>query len=143
MVGNVEKINPALIEVLDRESFIPVIAPIATNREGQTLNINADIVAAEIAGSLSAEKLIFLTDVEGILEDFTNKESIIPSLNLKKIEEMMNRGMIQKGMIAKVRACKIALEKGVKKVHIISGKVPRSLLLEIFTDKGIGTQILS
>lgn len=142
LVGNVEKINPALIEVLDRENFIPVIAPIATNGEGQTLNINADIVAAEIAGSLSAEKLIFLTDVEGILEDFTNKESIIPSLNLKKIEEMMNGGMIQKGMIAKVRACKIALEKGVRKIHIISGKISRSLLLEIFTNKGIGTQIL-
>ncbi len=143
LVGNVEKINPDIIEILDREGFIPVIAPVATNKKGETLNINADIVAAEIAGSLLAEKLIFLTDVEGILEDSTHKKSLISSLNLKKIEEMMSRGMIQKGMIAKVRACKIALEKGVKKVHIISGKVPRSLLLEIFTDKGIGTQILS
>jgi len=142
LVGDIEKVNPALIEVLDREGFIPVIAPVATNKEGETLNINADIVAAEVAGSLSAEKLIFLTDVEGILEDSTRKNSLISSLNLKKIEEMMNRGMIQKGMIAKVRACKIALEKGVRKVHIISGNIPRSLLLEIFTDSGIGTQVL-
>ncbi len=143
LVGNVEKINSAIIEVLGREGFIPVIAPVATSKEGETLNINADIVAAEIAGSLLAEKLIFLTDVEGVMEDSIHKESLISSLNLKKIEEMMSRGMIQEGMIAKVRACKIALEKGVKKVHIISGKIPRSLLLEVFTDKGIGTQIFS
>jgi len=142
LVGEVEKINPQLLEVLEREGFIPVIAPVGVSREGETLNINADVVAAEIAGALKAEKLIFLTDVEGILQNPSQPESLIPTLTLSEIESMLEEGKIQKGMIAKVKACKKALQKGVKKVHIISGKIPRSLLLEIFTDSGIGTQIL-
>jgi len=142
LVAGVEKINPQLLEVLEREGFIPVIAPVGVSREGETLNINADVVAAEIAGALKAEKLIFLTDVEGILQNPSQPESLIPTLTLSEIESMLEEGKIQKGMIAKVKACKKALQKGVKKVHIISGKIPRSLLLEIFTDSGIGTQIL-
>lgn len=142
LVGEVEKINPQLLEVLEREGFIPVIAPVGISKKGETLNINADVVAAEVAGALKAEKLIFLTDVEGILQDPSQPESLISTLTLSEIQSMLKGGKIQKGMIAKVKACKKALQKGVKKVHIISGKIPRSLLLEIFTDRGIGTQIL-
>ena len=142
LVGDVEKINPQLLEVLEREGFIPVVAPVGISREGETLNINADIVAAEIAGALQAEKLIFLTDVEGILRDPDRPESLIPTITLQQIQNMLEKGHIQKGMVTKVKACQEALRKGVGKVHIISGKMPRSLLLEIFTDSGIGTQIL-
>jgi len=143
LVGEVEKINPQLIEVLEKEGFIPVIAPVGTGSEGETLNINADVVAAEVAGALRAEKLIFLTDVEGIMQNPSDPETLISTLSLGEIEVMLKEGKIQKGMIPKVKACKKALEMGVRKVHIISGKIPRSLLLEIFTDRGIGTQILS
>ncbi|MCD6574182.1 acetylglutamate kinase [Candidatus Aerophobetes bacterium] len=142
LVGEVERINPEILEILDKEGFIPVIAPIGTNREGESLNINADIVAAEIAGSLKAEKLIFLTDVEGIMENPSEPKSLIPTINLQRAQEMLREGKIHRGMITKVKACQNALNKGVKKVHIISGKIPRSLLLEIFTDSGIGTQII-
>jgi len=142
LVGEVERINPEILEILDKEGFIPVIAPIGTNREGESLNINADIVAAEIAGSLKAEKLIFLTDVEGIMENPSEPKSLIPTINLQRAQEMLREGKIHRGMTTKVKACQNALNKGVKKVHIISGKIPRSLLLEIFTDSGIGTQII-
>lgn len=142
LVGEVEKVNPELLEVLEREGFIPVIAPVGVDREGKNLNINADSVAAEIASALKAEKLIFLTDVDGILEDPSRPDSLISTITLHDIELMLKEGKIQKGMMAKVKACRKALEKGVKKVHIINGKIPRSLLLEIFTDSGIGTQIL-
>jgi len=142
LVGEVERVNPELLEVLEKEGFIPVIAPVGVDRGGKNLNINADIVAAEVAGSLRAEKLIFLTDVEGILEDPSRPDSLISTITLHDINLMLQEGKIQRGMIAKVKACQRALEKGVKKVHIISGKIPRSLLLEIFTDKGIGTQII-
>ena len=142
LVGEVERVNPELLEVLEKEGFIPVIAPVGVDRGGKNLNINADIVAAEVAGSLRAEKLIFLTDVEGILEDPSRPDSLISTITLHDINLMLQEGKIQRGMIAKVKACQRALEKGVRKVHIISGKIPRSLLLEVFTDKGIGTQII-
>lgn len=142
LVGEIEQINSALIDLLEKEGFISVIAPVGASSKGETLNINADTAAAEIAGALKAEKLIFLTDVEGILEDFSDNKTLIPSLTIKQTENMLRQGEIQKGMIAKVEACQIALRKGVNKVHIISGKIPHSLLLEIFTDKGIGTQVV-
>lgn len=143
LVGEVKKVNPKLLEVLEKEGFIPIIAPVGTDTtEGETLNINADTVAVEVAGALKAEKLIFLTDVEGLLEEPSKPESLIPTVSLRQIESMLQEGRIQKGMVAKVKACQKAFEKGVNKVHIISGKIPHSLLLEIFTDRGIGTQIL-
>lgn len=142
LVGEIEQINSALIDLLEKEGFISVIAPVGASSKGETLNINADTAAAEIAGALKAEKLIFLTDVEGILEDFSDDKTLIPSLTIKQTENMLEKGEIQKGMIAKVEACQIALRKGVNKVHIINGKIPHSLLLEIFTDKGIGTQVV-
>ncbi len=142
LVGEVERIDPAPIEVLEKEGFIPVIAPVGVSKEGVTLNINADMVAAEISGSLKAEKLIFLTDVEGILKDPMDKKSLISTLKVDQIEDLIKGGTIQKGMMAKARACQSALGGGVGKVHIISGKMPHSLLLEIFTDRGIGTQVI-
>lgn len=142
LVGEVECINPTPIEILEKEDFIPVIAPVATNKEGETLNINADTVAAQIGGALKAEKLIFLTDVEGILENPSDEKSLISNLTIEQIEDMLKKEKIQKGMIAKARACQTALKQGVNKVHIINGKIPHSLLLEIFTDKGIGTQVI-
>lgn len=142
LVGEIEYINSALIDLLEKEGFISVVAPVGVSRKGETLNINADTAAAEIAGSLKAEKLIFLTDVEGILEDPSDENTLISSLTIEQTENMLRKEKIQKGMIAKVRACQIALKKGVNKVHIISGKISHSLLLEIFTDKGIGTQVI-
>jgi len=142
LVGEIEEINPSSIQVLEREGFIPVIAPVGVSRQGETLNINADVVAAGIAKSLKAEKLIFLTDVKGILKDVSDENSLISTLSIEKMNEMMRKGKIQKGMMAKVRACEEALRGGVNKVHIISGKIPHSLLLEIFTDRGIGTQVV-
>ena len=141
LVGEIEQINSGLIDLLEREGFISVIAPVGVSNGGESLNINADTAAAEIAAALKAEKLIFLTDVEGILNDPSDKKSLIPSLAIKQTENMLKEGKIQEGMIAKVKACQIALRKGVNKVHIISGKMSHSLLLEIFTDEGIGTQV--
>jgi len=142
LVGEIEEINPKSIEILEKEGFIPVIAPVGVSKEGETLNINADMVAAEIAWSLKAEKLIFLTDVEGILENPSDEKSLISTVRIGEIEDLIGKKKIQKGMIAKIKACRIALERGVSKVHIISGNIPHSLLLEIFTDKGIGTQVI-
>ena len=142
LVGEVERIDPTPIEVLEKEGFIPVIAPVGVSKEGVTLNINADMVAAEISGSLKAEKLIFLTDVEGILKDARDKKSLISTLKGDQIEDLIKKGKIRKGMITKARACQRALREGVSKVHIISGKIPHSLLLEIFTNRGIGTQVI-
>ncbi len=142
LVGEIEKINSAIIEILEREGFISVVAPIGMSKEGETLNINADIVAAGLAGALKAEKLIFLTDVEGILEESALSGSLISTLSLKQVWGMIKEGRIQGGMLTKMRACESALKKGVSKVHIISGLKEHSLLLEIFTDRGIGTQIL-
>ena len=142
LVGEIEQINSALIDLLEREGFISVIAPIGSNSRGETLNINADTAAAEVAGALGAEKLIFLTDVEGILEDSSDDRTLVSSLTIKETDSMLKRGEIEKGMIAKVKACQIALRKGVNKVHIVSGKTSHSLLLELFTDKGIGTQVI-
>lgn len=142
LVGEVEEVNTTYVHVLQREGFIPVIAPVAVDRKGAALNINADTVAAEVASALKAEKLIFLTDVEGILGGLSNRKDLISTITLKQIEDMLVQGRIEKGMMPKVKGCQKALEAGVNKVHIISGKLAHSLLLEIFTDKGIGTEII-
>lgn len=142
LVGEVEEINSSYVQILQKEGFIPVIAPVGADRKGAALNINADIMAAEVASALKAEKLIFLTDVEGILEDPSNGKTPISTITLKQIGDMLAQGMIERGMMPKVEGCQKALERGVNKVHIISGKLPHALLLEIFTDKGIGTEIV-
>jgi len=138
MVGEVKKVNPGVIESLDKENFIPVIAPIGVGEEGETFNINADLVAGKVASALKAEKLILLTDVEGVMDE--NKR-LIPTLDAKQAKRMIGQKIISSGMIPKVNCCLDALEEGVTKTHIIDGRVEHAVLLEIFTDVGIGTQI--
>jgi acetylglutamate kinase len=127
-----------VIEALERENFIPVIAPVGAGEEGETYNINADLVAGKVASALKAEKLILLTDVEGVMDE---KRRLIPTLNAKQARRLIARKVISSGMIPKVNCCLDALKEGVAKTHIIDGRVEHALLLEIFTDVGIGTQI--
>jgi len=138
MVGEVKAINPGVIEALEKENFIPVIAPVGIGQKGETYNINADLVAGEIASALKAEKLILLTDMEGVMD---GRHRLIPTLNAKQAKRFIARKVISSGMIPKVNCCLHALEKGVAKTHIIDGRVEHAILLEIFTDVGIGTQI--
>jgi acetylglutamate kinase len=141
-VGEVERINTGIIEtIMNTNGYIPVIAPIGAGAAGETYNINADYVAGEIAAALGAEKLVLLTDVEGILSDVNDKSSIISVLKTSEVDGFINKGIIAGGMIPKVRCCVKALEAGVKRTHIIDGRVPHSILLEIFTDEGIGTMV--
>ncbi len=139
-VGNIVKVNSKMISHLTREDYIPVIAPIGVDEEGNSYNINADTVAGAIAEALGAEKLILLTDTEGIKES-ADSEDAIPRLSRQEIYEMIDDGKIVGGMIPKVKGCIQAIEAGVNSVHIIDGRVPHCLLLEIFTDHGIGTMI--
>ncbi|MBS4023805.1 MAG: acetylglutamate kinase [Dethiobacter sp.] len=141
LVGDIIKVNPEVIFTLSREGYIPVISSVAVGIEGESLNINADHVAGELAAALSAEKLILLTDVEGIFGEHGDKSSLISSLPKAKATEMIKQGRINKGMIPKVEACLMALENEVNRTHIIDGRLPHSLLLEIFTDHGIGTMV--
>ncbi|WP_051585778.1 acetylglutamate kinase [Caldanaerobius polysaccharolyticus] len=141
-VGYVKDVNTEVIQLLVREDYIPVIAPVAIGEDGETYNINADTVAGEIAGSLGAEKLIMLTDVEGIYKDYRDKGSLISSLDIKTALSYIEKGIIDGGMIPKVLCCINAIEKGVKKTHIIDGRMPHSMLLEIFTHRGIGTMVV-
>jgi acetylglutamate kinase len=138
MVGEVKAINPGVIEALEKENFIPVIAPVGVGEEGETYNINADLVAGKVASALKAEKLILLTDVEGVMDE---KRRLIPTLDAKQAKRLIAKKVISSGMIPKVNCCLDALEEGVAKTHIIDGRVEHALLLEIFTDVGIGTQI--
>jgi acetylglutamate kinase len=139
MVGEVERINPHLIKVLEDAGFIPVIAPIGFDEQGRSYNINADHVAGKIAGALKAEKLIILTDVPGILDE---ENRLISSLTEASARDLIRRKVISKGMIPKVMCAIEALREGVHKVHIIDGRVEHSLILEIFTDAGVGTEIV-
>ncbi|MEW5921319.1 MAG: acetylglutamate kinase [Bacillota bacterium] len=141
-VGDILAINPAVIHTLSRQNYIPVISSIGVSREGEGLNINADHVAGELAAALTAEKLIILTDVEGIMKKQGDSTSLISSLNRQKAREMIISGEISSGMIPKVEACVRALNNDVKRTHIIDGRISHSLLLEIFTDHGIGTMVI-
>ena len=138
LVGEVELVNPQVITALEKEHFIPVIAPIGVGLEGETYNINADLVAGKIAGALRAEKLILLTDVEGV-KDKTGR--LISTIDVARVPDLINDGTISGGMIPKVNCCLDAVEEGVHKTHIIDGRMEHACLLEIFTDKGIGTAI--
>jgi len=125
--------------MLDKE-IIPVVAPVGVDNEGNTYNINADLVAGEIAIALGAEKLIMLTDINGVM----NQENrIISSVKVNNIEKLIKDGVISGGMIPKIRFCKKAVENGVNKVHIVDGRLENVLLLEIFTNEGVGTEIVS
>lgn len=141
-VGNVEHVNTDLIEVLLANGFIPVIAPTGVGSSGETYNINADSVAGEIAGALKAEKLLVLTDVRGIYSDYRDEGSFISTLSFEKAQELIIRGKIDGGMIPKVRACITALSGGAKKTHIIDGRAEHTILMEIFSDSGVGTEVV-
>jgi acetylglutamate kinase len=137
-VGEVDRVNPALIERLVADGFVPVIAPIAAGPNGEAMNVNADTAAAAIAGSLRAAKFMLMTDVDGVLD---SKGQLIPSLRASEIERLIDEGTITGGMIPKVRCALQAVDTGVEKVHIIDGRRRHAMLLEIFTDSGIGTEI--
>jgi acetylglutamate kinase len=138
LVGEVQSIDPTLILKLQQDLYVPVIAPIGTDREGNTYNINADLVAGAMAAALQAEKLLMLTDVKGIRDA---KGRHLSTVSRKDVQRMVKKGTISEGMLPKVHACLTALDGGVKKAHIIDGRVPHAILLEIFTHKGIGTEI--
>lgn len=140
-VGDVEKINPDLVQNLMAEGYIPVVSPVGVGRAGESYNINADYVAGALAASLRADKLILLTDVQGIFEDFKDRDSLISELKTFEIPQKIAGGVISGGMIPKVECCAAAIEGGVNSSHIIDGRIPHSLLLEIFTDRGIGTMV--
>lgn len=140
MVGEVESIDPTILQKLVEDGFIPVIAPIGAGPNGEAYNINADHVSGALAVALRAEKLILLTDVKGVSDD---KGKLISTLSKKEIKRLIDNGIITEGMIPKVDACLLALEGGAAKTHIIDGRVPHALILEVFTDKGIGTEIVA
>lgn len=141
-VGDVEKINPTIVQGLIDDGYIPVIAPIGCDDNGNTYNINADTVAGKLAVSLNAEKLIYLTDVDGIRYDPDDENSRVSSLNFDEINKWIVEGKILGGMLPKVESCIEAVGNGVTRTHILNGMVPHPLLLEIFTDQGVGTMIL-
>jgi acetylglutamate kinase len=138
-VGEIVSVNPDVITTLDTNQFIPVIAPLGVGEQGETYNINADTAAGEIAAALNAEKLILLTDVEGVKD---GSDTLRSTLTEPEVLRMIDAGDISGGMIPKVQCCCHALEQGVKKAHIVDGRVEHAVLLEIFTDVGIGTQIM-
>lgn len=141
MVGEVEEVDCTLINNLLEEMYIPVIAPIGTDEDGHTYNINADIAAGKIASALGAMKLFLLTDVEGLYADFEDKSSLITRITAEEVAGLMKAGAVKKGMIPKLESCVNAIHDGVENVHIIDGRVPHSLLLELFTDSGVGTML--
>ncbi len=142
LVGDVSAVDIEGIRRVCEAGVAPVIAPVATGPTGEPLNVNADSAAAAIAGALKAEKLVFMTDTHGIWLDPADEGSLASSLSEREIEDMIASGVISGGMLPKVRACLLALEKGAGRAHIIDGRLPHSLLLEIFTDRGVGTMIV-
>jgi len=141
-VGRVTKVNGELLKKLCADGTIPVIASVAKDKAGGKLNVNADSAAGMVAAEVAAEKLVMVSDTHGIRRDIDDPDSWISSLNEKQIKEMIEAGIITDAMFPKVEACLTALAAGVKKAHIIDGRIAHSLLLEIYTDKGIGTEIV-
>ncbi|MEE1072739.1 MAG: acetylglutamate kinase [Cellulosilyticum sp.] len=140
-VGDIVKVNTRLLKSLIDDSFIPIIAPIGSDDEGNTYNINADYAAVAIAAAMQAEKLVFLTDVEGVLKDKDDASSLISFLSDQEAKRYIKEGIIKGGMIPKVECCMEAIEKGVSMVHILDGRKKHALVLEIYTPNGIGTML--
>jgi acetylglutamate kinase len=139
-VGDIERVDPSLLHKLQGDHYIPIIAPIGTDREGNTYNINADLVAGAVAGAVRAEKLVMMTDIKGI-RDANGRH--LSTVSRKDVQRMVKKGTITEGMLPKVHACLDAIDAGVGKAHIIDGRIPHAILLEIFTRKGIGTEIVA
>lgn len=142
LVGDIEKLDTRLLEILLSNDFIPVVAPVGVTADGVSLNINADTVAGCIAAALRASRLIYLTDVPGLLKDEKDEETIIPTVKLSEVDDLREAGIISGGMIPKLESVTQAIYTGVEKAHFIDGRIPRALLLELFTDEGIGTEIV-
>jgi len=140
-VGEVYKVDTTVLVNLVKDGFIPVIASVAAGDDGGSFNVNADLVASEVAAALGAEKVILLTDVDGLYADFQDKTSLLSTLSLEQARQMVSDGSLAEGMIPKVDGCIRALEAGVKRAHILNGTAPHALLLEVYTDAGIGTMI--
>jgi acetylglutamate kinase len=142
LVGEVKSVNARLLQLLVQADAIPVIATIARDQAGEKLNVNADTAAGAVAATMKAEKLVVVSDTHGIRSDPKDPESRVPHLTLAQIQEMVQSGTISSGMLPKVEACITALQGGVTKAHIIDGRIPHALLLEIYTEAGIGTEIV-
>ena len=142
-VGKVEEVNVEVLYALENAGFVPVIAPVGVGPDGTAHNINADLVAGAVAGALKAERLVLLTDVQGVLteEEEGKGKRLIRSITVDGIQDLMERGVAKGGMIPKLKACKKAINAGVKKAHIIDGRVEHAIILEFLTDQGIGTEI--
>ena len=141
-VGEINRINPEILFLLLDKNYIPVIATVGVDDKGERYNINADTVAGKLASAIKAEKLIYLTDVDGILRETDKPDSIISTLKIDEARNLLKSGQIQKGMIPKAESAIQALENGVNKVHFLNGKHVHSILLELFTDSGIGTEFI-
>jgi acetylglutamate kinase len=139
-VGDVEAVNPGLIEILAQQ-HIPVISSVAADETGQSYNINADTFAGEIAAALGAEKLVLMTDTPGLMRDFHDPSSLIAKLDIREARQLIDTGVVSGGMIPKLNCCIRSLAQGVRAAHIIDGRMAHSLLLETFTDSGIGTML--
>lgn len=141
LVGEVCGVDTALINTLIENDFVPVISPIGVDENGTSYNVNADYAAVAVAGALNADKLVFITDVAGVLEDVDDSDSIIPVIKVDEVKNMIEKGIISGGMLPKVMCCVAGAEAGVQHVHILDGRIEHCLILEIFTEKGIGTLI--
>lgn len=140
-VGEVAQVNPEILQLLSANGYVPVVSSVAIGPDGASYNVNADHVAGHIAAAVGAAKLVLLTDVEGLYADYADKSSLIQRMDTDKAAEMIASGAAEHGMIPKLEACIAAIEGGVKRAHLIDGRQPHSLLIEIFTDTGIGTMI--
>lgn len=142
-VGKIEQVNTAYLENLIKSEYIPVVATVGVGEEGGYFNVNADVAAGHVAAAIGAQKVIYLTDVDGVYEDFDDKDSLISNMSLREMQGMLDAGIVDKGMIPKLESCCFALRAGVFRSHVINGKTPHSLLIELLTDKGIGTTMHS
>ncbi|RZN63214.1 acetylglutamate kinase [Methanonatronarchaeum sp. AMET6-2] len=140
-VGEIESVDPEMIDVVSSRGYIPVISPIAVDDEGRSLNVNADTVAGEIATSVGAKKLMMMTNVDGVMRDQDDKTTVLSQMTPEYAEDLLEEGVVEGGMIPKINSCVNAVRQGVEKAHIINGERPHSLLLELFTDEGVGTMI--
>jgi acetylglutamate kinase len=141
-VGEVTEVKVKLIKKEISDGFIPVISPVAEGYDGKPYNVNADLVAGRVASALRARRLVYMSDVPGLLSNPSDPNSLISTLRISQVDELRKQGIIDKGMRPKVASAIRALQDGVQRVHFIDGRLPHSLLLEIFTDKGIGTEIV-
>ena len=140
-MGEIREVNTAVIENVTRAGYIPVVATVAGGYHGEVYNVNADVAAAQIAAKLGALKLILMTDVRGLLRNREDESSVIPVVNVSDVPRLQRQGIISGGMIPKIDCCVEAVRQGVERAHIIDGRIPHSILIELFSDEGIGTML--